>query len=404
MSAVTGEVGSARQTPLDRRLFPITSSWAYCNHAAVGPLPRPTRQAVAAVLDAQMNEGSAGILDVESHLESIRAQTAAAINASADDVAFLRSTSDGALVAANGLAWRSGDEIIISDNEFGANAYPWLFLRDRGVRIAFVRTPHERLTVEQLDTMRTKRTRLVAVSYVSSMDGYRHDVSALGRYCREHGIIFAVDAMQGFGPLPLDVRNWNIDVCYFGVAKWLLSPQGLSVLYARRDLAESMRPAMCSWRSVQDPMDFFDYGQELLPGARRFDGATVNYPALIGFRESLRLHSEASFAAIERHVRMLCDRLIDGARTRGIDVKSDESAAARSAIVLLGLGRWQPDHLNAKALADKVGITVRDSGVRVSPHGYNNEADIDAVLELLAARPENAADAPRRADEGALRP
>ena len=330
-----------------------------------------------------MNEGCAGILDVESHLEEIRAQTAAAINASAGDIAFLRSTSDGALVAANGIAWRPGDEIIFSDNEFGANAYPWLNLRDLGVRTRLIRTPRERLTVAQLERKRTKRTRLVAVSYVSSLDGYRHDLASIGRWCRERDIIFAVDAMQGFGPLPMDVTAWNIDFCYFGVAKWLLAPQGLSVLYARPGLVERMRPSHCSWRSVQEPMNFFDYGQELADGARRFEASTVNYPALIGFRESLRLHTDASFPAIERHVLSLCDRLIVGAQAHGIEVKSDLREGARSGIVLLGLGRWSEDSLNARALAARVGVTVRETGIRVSPHGYNNEEDIDAVLELL---------------------
>ena len=372
-------------TPLDRALFPITASWSYCNHAAVGPLPRPTRDAVAAVLDAQMTDGCAGILDVEAHHEAIRAQTAAAIGADPGDIAFLRSTSDGALVAANGLHWRPGDEIILSDNEFGANAYPWLNLRDRGVRVRLVRTPHERLTVQRLERMRTPRTRLVAVSYVSSLDGYRHDLAAIGNWCRSQRILLAVDAMQGFGPLPLDVSAWQIDLCYFGVAKWLLSPQGLSVFYARPELVEEMRPALCSWRSVQAPMTFFDYGQELAPGARRFEGGTVNYPALIGFRESLRLHTQATFAAIEGHVMYLTDRLVRGARERGIEVKSDLTPGARSAIVLLGLAGWQVDELDEAARRARVGITVRDSGVRVSPHGYNDEGDIDAVLDLVSA-------------------
>lgn len=375
------------QTPLDRALFPITHAWAYCNHAAVGPLPRPVRDAVTAVLDAQMEEGCAGILDAESHLEEIRAQTAAAIGAGPDDVAFMRSTSDGALLAANGVRWRAGDEIIFSDNEFGANAYPWLFLRDRGVRIALVRTARGRLTVEHLERMRTKRTRLVAVSYVTSVDGYRHDLPAIGAWAREHGILFAVDAMQGFGPLPLDVGAWHIDFCYFGVAKWLLSPQGLSVVYVRNELLDEMRPASLSWRSVRDPMDFFDYGQELARGARRFDGATVNYPALIGFSRSLRLHTDATFVAIERHVLELTDRLIAGAHERGIEVKSDPAPQARSGIVLLGLGRWNPNELGAAALARRVGITVRENGVRVSPHAYNNDEDIDAVIDLIAGPP-----------------
>ncbi len=383
MNRLLRDPDAARHAPLDRRLFPITRSWAYCNHAATGPLPLPTRDAVVAVLDAQMNHGSAGILDVESHLEEIRGQTAAAINAAAGDIAFMRSTSDGALVTAQGLRWRAGDEIIVSDNEFGANAYPWLHLRDQGVRVRLVRTPQQRLTVDVLDTMRTKRTRLVAVSYVTSLDGYRHDLPALGAWCRERDILLAVDAMQGFGSLPLDVTRWKIDICYFGVAKWLLAPQGLSVVYVRADLVDAMRPSHCSWRSVSDPMDFFDYAQPLLAGARRFDGATVNYPALIGFRESLRLLTRASFDAIQTHVGALNDRLIRGAQAAGIEVKSDVRASTRSGIVLLGLGRRPADELATRALRAKVGVTVRDSGIRVAPHGYNDESDIDAVLELL---------------------
>lgn len=368
--------------PLHRSVFPIAQRWAYCNHAAVGPLPKPAHDAILAVLDAQMYDGCAGILDVESHLESVRTETAAAIGATADEVAFMRSTSDGALVAANGIDWHEGDEIILPDNEFGANAYPWLNLRHKGVGVRFVRAPL-RMSPELLETMKTPRTRLVAVSYVSFLDGYRHDLPALGRWCRDNGVLFAVDAMQGFGHLPLDISAWCIDFCYCGVAKWLLSPQGLSVVYVREALIDSLRPALCSWRSVEQPMNFLDYGQRLAPGARRLEGGTVNYPALMGFRESLRLLREASFEAIESHVLALCEHLINGAREHGIEVRSDTRPAHRSGIVLLGLNGKKADTLNASAFESKVGITVRENGVRVSPHGYNTVADMDAVLAVL---------------------
>ncbi len=383
MASRAGTAQTPLQTPLDRRLFPITSSWVYCNHAAVGPLPQPTRDAVGRALDAQMYEGSAGILSVEADLEAIRSQTAAALNASIDEVAFLRSTSDGALLAANGLRWREGDEIIVTDNEFGANAYPWLNLRDLGVHIRLVRAPGQRITVETLEAMQTPRTRLVAVSYVTFSDGYRHDLAALGRFCRDAGILFAVDAMQGFGYLPLDVSHWCIDFCYFGAAKWLLSPQGLSIVYVRRELVDGLRPAFASWRSVREPMVFLDYGQELAEGARRFEGGTVNYSALIGFAESLRILSSAGFQAIERHVLALCERLIQGAHERGIEVRSDLRPGARSGIVLLGLGERSVEDLNERALHMKIGLTIRDNGIRVSPHGYNTTTEIDAVLDML---------------------
>jgi selenocysteine lyase/cysteine desulfurase len=339
---------------------------------------------VASVLDAQMINGCAGILDVESHLEAVRGETAASIGATTDEIAFLRSTSDGALVVAGGLDWREGDEIILPDSEFGANAYPWLNLRHLGVSVRFIRLP-ERMTVETLERMRTRRTRLVAVSYVSFLDGYRHDLAALGAWCRSHGILFAVDAMQGFGHLPLDVHACSVDFCYFGTAKWLLSPQGLSVVFVRAELVDRLRPTHYSWRSVQSPMTFLDYAQPLAHGARRLEGGTVNYPALMGFRESLRLLRAASFERIATHTLDLSRRLAASAHAARIEVLSDENDAHRSGIVLLGLGSHQVDALGERAARSHIGLTIRDTGVRVSPHGYNTAADVDAVIALLAS-------------------
>ncbi len=334
------------------------------------------------VLQAQMEDGCAGILEAEAHLEEVRAQVARAIGAQDDEIAFLRSTSDGALVVANGIAWREGDEIVLSDTEFGANVHPYLNLRDRGVRVRFIRSPR-RMTVETLEEFCGARTRLVAVSYVCFADGYRHDLEALGAWCRRRGILFAVDAMQGFGHLPLPVDAWHVDFCYFGAAKWLLSPQGLSVLFVRRGLEEALRPALCSWRSVADPMNFLDYAQPLAPGARRMEGGTVNHPALAGLARSLELLMSATLPAVENHVLALTDRLIRGAGERGIEVKSELMPQNRSGIVLLGCPASDLPLIAQRAVQRRVGVTIRDNGVRVSPHGYNTPDDIDAVLELF---------------------
>jgi selenocysteine lyase/cysteine desulfurase len=350
----------------------------------VGPLPTPTRDAVVAALDAQSVDGCKGIIDVESRTEAVRSSVARAIGAGVDEIAFMRSTSDGALLVANGLDWRDGDEVILTDNEFGANAYPWLNLRDVGVSTVLLRAPVQRLTVETLERVATPRTRVVAVSYVGFSDGYRHDIAALGAWCRERGIIFAVDAIQGFGHLPLDVAASCIDVCYFGVAKWLLSPQGLSVVYVRRELVERLRPALCSWRSVREPMRFLDYAQPLADGARRFDGATINYPAVVGFGESLRLITQASLEQIERHVLHLNERLVSGVRAAGHTIISDLDPRVRSGIVVLGLDGRTPEALASRASEADVQMTIRDSGVRVAPHGYNTEDDVDRILDVLS--------------------
>src|ERR1700687_1600945 len=192
--------------PLAREMFPVNDAWTYCDHASVGPLPRPTRDSLMQMYDAQMQAGKYGALAIEAQRDDVRARVAAAINATPEEIAFMRASSDGALLAANSLDWQAGDEIILPDDEFGANAYPWLNLHDRGVRVVLVRAPAQRVTPELLATVAPKRTRLVALSWVGFSDGYRSDIGAVGRWCREHDVLFAVDAMQGFGHLPLDVR------------------------------------------------------------------------------------------------------------------------------------------------------------------------------------------------------
>jgi selenocysteine lyase/cysteine desulfurase len=240
------------------------------------------------------------------------------------------------------------------------------------------------MTVDVLERMWSPRTRLVAVSMVGFVDGYRHDIDAIGAWCKAKEVLFAVDAIQGFGHLPLDVKRCAADFCYFGVAKWLLSPQGLSVVYVRREHVDRLRPALCSWRSAADPMQFLDYAQDFSAGAQRFEGGTINYPAVVAFAESLKLLTSAGLDRIEAHLAGLSATLIKGAQRAGIPIVSDVDPGVRSAIVVLGLGGFSVDQLSARADALRVQVTIRDSGVRVSPHGYNTAEEIERVLELYS--------------------
>jgi cysteine desulfurase/selenocysteine lyase len=239
------------------------------------------------------------------------------------------------------------------------------------------------MTDETLERLASPRTKLVAVSMVGFLDGYRHDLAALGAWCRRRGVLFAVDAIQAFGHMALDVEACAVDFCYFGVAKWLLSPQGLSVVYVRREHVERLRPSLCSWRSAASPMVFLDYAQEFAPGAQRFEGATINYPAVVAVLESLQLIQRAGLERIERHVLALTDRVIRGASDLRLPVVSDLDPRTRSGIVVLGRGKFDVATLTDRAKAAGVQVTIRDSGVRVSPHGYNTEEEIDRVLDIL---------------------
>ena len=193
-------------TPLRRDAFTLAPGLAYMNHAAAGPLPRKTRDALVAALDAQAREGVLGVAALEADVPKWRERAARFIGATAEEIAFLRNTGDGANVVAQGLDWEPGDEVVLCDNEFGANAYPWLALRERGVHVRFIHAPAQRMTPSVLARTMTEKTRVVAVSWVSFHDGYRHDLAALSEVAHSRGALFCVDLIQGLGAFPVDVR------------------------------------------------------------------------------------------------------------------------------------------------------------------------------------------------------
>ena len=358
------------------------------NHASAGLLPRATRAAVGSFVDAQAARGRAGLNPFEAELDAHRAQIGAFIGASAGEIALLRSTADGANVIALGLDWKAGDEIVLSDDEFGSNAYPWLALRRHGVRVRFVRTAQRRLTPAVLREMVSPRTRLVAVSWVGFSDGYRHDLAGLAEVAHAAGALVAVDGIQGLGAFPLDVREVDCDALYSGAYKWLLGLQGVSFLYVRPALIEKLALAMPGWRSVSDIWDDLNYDQPPAPNASRFDGGTPNFAGVLSLATSIGVLRAAGLQAIAGQILALTDRLVDGLRSQGAEVASVRDGERRSGIVTFSLPGLDAAALGVRLQAGGFAITHRAAGLRVSPHGHNSAQEIDAFLQALA---ENAA-------------
>lgn len=300
-------------------------------------------------------------------------------------MALLRNTGDGATVLAQGLDWQAGDEIVTGRNEFGSNAYPWLALRERGVVVRFIDAPHERMTPATLERALTPRTRLVAVSWVTFDDGYRHDLAALAEVAHRGGALFAVDVMQALGAFPLDVTAAGVDAVYAGGAKWLMALQGVSFLWMTAALRDRLATRLPGWRSVSDIWNFLDYEQPWADAAHRFEGGTPNIAGALSLATSLDVLAEAGPARIAEHVLMLTARVRDGARARGWRVLGEhtDDDATRSGIITVA-----KDGVDAVALGRELGrdgivLTFRANGLRVAPHGYTTVDDIDAFLERL---------------------
>ena len=355
----------------------------YLNHAAAGVLPFATRDALVTLVDGQARAGVLGFVPVESTLDRYRERVGAFVGARGSEIAFLRNTGDGANTIARGLDWREGDEIVVSDNEFGSNALPWLALREQGVRVTFVRTAHERMTPAVLAKTMTARTRLVALSWVSFADGYRHELAPLAELAHARGALFCVDAIQGLGAFPLDVRAAGIDALYAGGAKWLLAVPGVSFLYVSEALQERLAVRWRGWRDVRDIWNFLDYEQPLAASAARYEGGTQNFLGIAALGASVDVLAGAGVARIGEHVLGLTDRLVAGLESRGAHIATLRGPGISSGIVTFALPGHDAIELGRRLGRQGFVTTYRATGIRVSPHGYNTEDEIDAFLAAL---------------------
>ena len=369
--------------PLARSAFALAPGLIYLNHAAVGVLPRATRDALHAMLDDHAARGVLGVGPREAELPAYRTAVGDFIGGRGDEVALLRTTGEGATILAQGLDLGADDEVVIGANEFGANAYPWFALRARGVTVTQL-APGERMTPAALRRALSPRTRLVAVSWVAFDDGYRHDLAALAEVAHAAGALFAVDAIQGLGPFPLDVTAAGIDALYGGGPKWLMATQGIAFLWLRANLLDRVALRLPGWRSVADIWEYLAYDQPLAPDARRYEAGTPNLLGALALASSIGVLADAGVERIAAHVLALTDRLVDGLRARGYDVVSDRAREdVKSAIV-----RFRGPDTDHVALGERLAragivVTSRATGIRVSPHGYNTPAEIDALLAAL---------------------
>ncbi|MEO6989974.1 MAG: aminotransferase class V-fold PLP-dependent enzyme [Candidatus Baltobacteraceae bacterium] len=373
----------ALNAPLERSAFALESGCVYLNSAAGGPLPVVTRDAiVAAVLD-QAARGILGVAKIENQLDASRVRVGAMIGASGEDIAFLRNTTDGANVVARGLDWRSGDEIVICDNEFGANAMPWLALREFGVVVRFIETARERMTPEVLERITGARTRLVAVSWVSFADGYRHDLAALAKIAHARGALFCVDAAQALGAFGVDVRACAIDALYTGAQKWLLGLAGTSFLYVDSALRERLHVRWRGWRDVADIWDFLAYDQPLSSTAGRYEGGTQNFLGVHALARSVEVLCAAGLERIAEHVLALSDYAVAALQASGAEVVTPRGPGISSGIVTFRLPGRDSVALGRSLGARKIVTTYRASGIRISLHGFNTKSDVDTLMAAL---------------------
>lgn len=371
-------------TPLPRSEFAVTRRYVYLNHASAGPLPLSSLSAIEEFLRAHAQDGVRGTFPHDCAMPEYRERIGRFIGVDGKRIALAPNTSAAASVVASGFDWKPGDEVLLCDNEFPANAVPWTALRGRGVNVRLLPAQRERLTPDVLRRAISARTRIVAVSWVSYADGYRHDLAGLAQAAHDAGAFLCVDAMQALGALPLDVSRVGADAVYAGAAKWLLGLHGIALLYIGERLDERLHLTNPGWRSVADMWDFHNYTQPLSRDAMRFEAGTPNLIGTLSLVYAAELFERSGKERIAEHVLGLTDHLCEGLQRLGAEVCSPRGDGVSSGIVTFEFrGR---DNIAIGRALEEAGIltTYRAGRVRVSPHGYNTLSEIDVLLETLS--------------------
>ena len=352
-----------------RSLFPVTREVAYFNNAGVGPISSRVDEALRRYSAEATRMGAfhyPRFFDAE--VERVRARAALLLNASADEIAFVKNTTEGLGIVAAGLDWQRGDQVLSCDLEYPSNVYPWWSLRDRGVETVMLRGRDGRLPLAVVEeALRNPRVRLLALSSVEFGSGARNDLEALGGLCRERGVLFCVDAIQSVGCFPIDVENCGIDFLAADGHKWMLSVEGLGGFYISKRVMEDIHPAVVGWDSVIDSADYGNYDFTLKPDATRFEEGSLNTLGIYAFGAALALLEEEGIEHIEKRILHLGDCILEYLRHGKFKILSSTEPGERSGSVCFA-GDMDYKKLAVFLREQHVIVSVRDNFVRLSPH------------------------------------
>lgn len=360
----------------------------YLDHASTGPIPTRAREAIASLGTRRAEPFRLTPDDFFPVHARAREAAARLIGAKPGTIALMTNTSHGVNLAANALPYGRGDVILSTHGEFPANVYPWMAAaRARGAEFRLLPLlgdwPDEGALMRAIET--DPRVKVVSVSWVSFWSGHRFDIAAIGNACRARGIAFFVDAIQGLGPLALDVVVANVDVLACGAQKWLVSPWGVGFTYVREGLIGTLEPTEVGWwaqASSGDFAKFLEYDPAWSDDARRFEVITLDFVGFNAMAESIGLLLELGPKAIEAHVRSLADRALAFAdATKGVEFVTPRDPARRAGVLAFRTKDVMAS--SERLVAAKVAHSVRTGCVRLAPHFYNTVEELDTALALL---------------------
>jgi len=381
MASESGKNFVAEQTLWERYAgeFPVRERLVYLNHAAVSPLCRRSADAMKHLADDCLHFGSLHYAEWLAVYQDLRVAAARLIHAGASEIALVKNTSEGIATIAMGLDWKPGDRMVGFREEFPANIYPWKRLEAKGVEITWLSVTDP---LDRIDEA-CRGARLLASSFVQFLSGYRAPLEAIGEICRRNLCIYLVDAIQGLGAFPLDVRACHIDALASDGHKWLMGPEGCGILYISQALQERVEPVEFGWTNVAGYADYGSRDMALRQDAGRYECGTLNTIGCFGLKASIEFLLEVGVGEIAPVVQNLGDRIAQGVQAKGYELLGNRTPDTGAGIVSFRKAGVEAPQVVSKLRSEGIIAAPRAGWVRTSPHFYISPPEIDRLVDSL---------------------
>jgi cysteine desulfurase/selenocysteine lyase len=373
---------------IDLTQFPIRDQLIYANHAGTSPMPRCAADRMKQFADEVSTYASAIYSEWTRGIARTRESAARLLGAETTEIAFSTSTTAGLRIVAQGIAWKPGDIVIVEERTFPANWLAWVNIaQSRGARVVMwpERTDYA-YELEDLERLlKASPVRMVAATSANFATGFRQDMEAVGRLCKQHGALLTCDAIQTLGVFPLDVRKCHIDFLSADSHKWLMGPEGSAVFFCAKDKLELLDTNAIGWlgRDKYWEYDRLDHPPD--PTARRFEEGAPNVAGILAMGESLALLQQIGIDRIAAHNLTLAERVAAGLERIGWRVVSPRRRDRMSSIVASEkTGIDAQEVVNRLLREQKVFAAARRGFLRISPHFYQTVEDMDRLVEAVA--------------------
>lgn len=365
--------------------FPLTNKLIYLNHAAVAPWPQRTSDAVKAFAEQNTIFGSHYYLDWLKKEKEIRHQLKTLLNApSVDDIALVKNTSEAISFVAYGLNWNKGDNIVSSNEEFPSNRIPWESLSDQGVEFRQADLLSKSSPEESLFSLVDANTRLITISSIQFASGLRIDLEKIGQFCKKHGILFCIDAIQSLGAVEFDVLAYQADFVMADGHKWMFGPEGLGVFYTNPESRSKLKLTQYGWHMMANIHNYENKPWQIHPTAKRFECGSPNMLGIHAWSASLSLLLETGMKNIEAGVIENADYLMSRISPHPkLTLLSNPQASLKSGIVLFKHTGIANDQLYKHLQKNGVVCALRGGGIRFSPHFYHSKEELDRAIEII---------------------